>query len=178
MTGPCGSDYGPHVLACYGPDGRLRNDPTPAEDRASRSAADDGAAAVGLLLHWALPLLARARRIADHHADLAHRGARLMESDARAAELLADDIAALIGHSVTDQPPAPELDALATRHGLPVSLPVTDRRGTRGYYQAALAEAEPREAESRESAARTEKVEAARRAEVLRQQQRASRRPR
>lgn len=70
-----------------------------------------------VLVERALPLLARARRAADHAADPEARTPISRET----WEKLADDIADLIGHSVTDQPPAAELEAVL-RDGEPARL--------------------------------------------------------
>ena len=70
-----------------------------------------------VLVGRALPLLARARRMADHQADLQAYTPISRET----WEKLADDIADLIGHSVTDQPRAPELEAVL-RDGEPARL--------------------------------------------------------
>lgn len=90
-------------------------------DRAAGAARD-------LLVYWALPLLARARRAADEAA-----AGRALGTDTWAR--LADDIAELIGHSVTDQPRAAELDGLLADEEPVRTWHSGHRSGTRGYFE-------------------------------------------
>lgn len=63
-------------------------------------------------LDRALRLLARARRVLDYQADEIQSGRALNRAHAGIAQDLAGEIVALVGHSVTDQPEAPEMFAL------------------------------------------------------------------
>lgn len=63
-------------------------------------------------LDRALRLLSRSRRVLDYMADEVIHGRELDRTYAGIAEDLAGEIVALIGHSVTDQPEAPEMFAL------------------------------------------------------------------
>jgi hypothetical protein len=99
-----------------------------------------------VLAYWALPLLARARRVAD---ELAEHG----RVDPESCALLGNDIAELIGHSVTDQPPADELAELL-RDEPAITSHLPGRRGTREHFLARV-----EDAKQRESAARTETIE-------------------
>lgn len=59
-----------------------------------------------------LRLVARSRRVLDYVADEIQQGRTLNLNDAGIAQDLASEIVGLIGHSITDQPEAPEMFAL------------------------------------------------------------------